>query len=181
MMKRNYTLAFLVLVFSLLTTVSRAGTNQQPISDTVITAKIMTMYTKDPLLSPFKINVATNNGVVNVWGLVETDTQLERAVVIAEATRGVSTVNATALRVKNSKRPLSDTLITAQIKGLLLKNKLVKGSGARFLPIHVETKDGVVYLSGQLASTAQIKNALQLANSVDGVKSVKNGLTISNI
>ncbi|HEX5539307.1 MAG TPA: BON domain-containing protein [Methylophilaceae bacterium] len=74
---------------------------------------------------------------------------------------------------KNLKRVLSDTEITAKIKA-----KLVKDAGVKSLKIDVETYKGVVLLSGFVETPQQIKQAENIAKSVEGVESVKNSLIL---
>lgn len=149
-----------------------------PVSDATITSNISSQYAQDKFLSPFNIGVTSTNGQVALSGLVTTDLQFEKAVTLAEATDGVNKVDTSNLKIKDSKAPMADTLITAQVKGLLLKNKFTKGDDASFWPIHVETKDSVVHLAGQADSQAQINDIVKLAKSVSGVKSVKSDLKV---
>lgn len=148
------------------------------ISDTAVTTNLMTQYAKDPLLNPFKISVTTNNGTVNLSGTVNTKMQYERAVELAESVNGSQDVNANKLKVKNSNAPLSDSFITAKINGVLLKGKIFTGDEISFWPVHVETKNGVVYVSGTVDSAMQKTNVLNAIKNVQGVKSIKQDLTI---
>lgn len=68
---------------------------------------------------------------------------------------------------------VDDSVITSKVKASLLAQKNLKS-----LDIHVKTVHRVVYLSGWVDSAAQKNLALKLAREVEGVKSVKNGLTI---
>lgn len=53
---------------------------------------------------------------------------------------------------------------------------LLKDSGLAGLRVDVDTKDGVVTLSGQAKSGQQIDHAVKIASGIKGVKSVKNEL-----
>lgn len=66
---------------------------------------------------------------------------------------------------------VDDSVITAKVKGSLLKEM-------KSLKVSVETHRGSVLLSGFVDDEAQVKKALQVASSVDGVQSVKNGLVV---
>lgn len=66
---------------------------------------------------------------------------------------------------------VDDSVITAKVKGSLLKEM-------KSLKVSVETHRGNVLLSGFVDDEAQVKKALQVASSVDGVQSVKNGLVV---
>ena len=60
--------------------------------DPAITASIKASYLKDPDLSVFKIDVDTKDGVVTLNGVAETPSAVQRAVKLAEATKGVKEV-----------------------------------------------------------------------------------------
>jgi len=66
---------------------------------------------------------------------------------------------------------VDDSVITAKVKGSLLREM-------KSLKVSVETHRGSVLLSGFVDDEAQVKKALQVASSVDGVQSVKNGLVV---
>ena len=66
---------------------------------------------------------------------------------------------------------VDDSVITATVKGSLLKE-------LKSLNVSVETYRGHVLLSGFVDDEGQAKKALQLASSVEGVLSVKNGMAV---
>jgi hyperosmotically inducible protein len=68
---------------------------------------------------------------------------------------------------------IDDSLITTKVKTALLADSDVKGTD-----ISVETKRGEVLLSGFVGNQSQVDKALKVANSVDGVKSVNNKMTV---
>jgi hyperosmotically inducible protein len=181
--KKITALASFYLFFTVLS-VAFAGTLQQAgqaLDDTAITTSIKAQYVKDSLVNPFDISVATSNGIVTLAGTVNTNMQYERAISIAEASDGVKDVNADGLKVKDSQSALSDSYITAKLNGLIIKNKIFGDKDVKFTNIDIETKDGVVYLSGQADNTAQIKNIIDLANSIKGVKSVKSAIKVKPV
>lgn len=63
---------------------------------------------------------------------------------------------------------IDDAWITTKIKALLLKEE-----GFNTLNIKVDTKDGVVRLSGQVEKSGQLARAVDIASNVEGVKSVQ--------
>ena len=69
---------------------------------------------------------------------------------------------------------IDDTTITTKVKSALLNEP-----GLQSLKITVVTEKGVVRLSGSADSQEKIDKAIKLANSVDGVQSVKSRLVIS--
>ena len=66
-----------------------------------------------------------------------------------------------------------DAATTSSIKAKLLADDIVPSR-----KITVETTDGVVQLSGNVENKAQAERAESIAKAVDGVKSVKNDLSI---
>lgn len=68
---------------------------------------------------------------------------------------------------------LNDASITAQVKTMLAIDKYVKS-----LPIEVETQNGVVTLTGTIDSKTKEARAVQLAYSVEGVRTVRSDLKI---
>ena len=76
----------------------------------------------------------------------------------------------------DSSQPVTDTWITTKVKADLLATENVSG-----LDIKVETVDGVVTLSGAVASKAQKDKAIAVAKQIKGVKQVEaTGLTLAS-
>jgi len=78
-----------------------------------------------------------------------------------------------AVQQKESKRIAKDSAITTKIKSKYLIEK-----NFRSFKVSVETKDGIVILSGFVNDEATKMRAEQIAKTVKGVKSVKNGLVV---
>lgn len=64
----------------------------------------------------------------------------------------------------DSSQPVADTWITAKVKSSLPAAEDVSG-----LDIEVDTRDGVVYLSGTVDNAAQIAKAKDVAEGIEGV------------
>jgi hyperosmotically inducible protein len=175
-MIKKIILMFSVLGFLVSSALAMAGPVErlgQTVDDATVTTVVNAKYLKSPLLNPFKINVDTKDGVVTLTGMVDTDLQFEKAVTIAQSTNGVDKVIADNLKVKESKSPMSDLLLTAKVKGTLLKHEYLNGGDTDFWPIQVESRSGVVYLSGKVSSKEQKRELIKTVEAVDGVKSVK--------
>ena len=69
---------------------------------------------------------------------------------------------------------VSDTSITAKVKYALHENKVTHDAG-----IHVDTVAGVVTLTGTVPSAGISATAQQVAAATEGVKMVRNELTMS--
>ncbi len=66
-----------------------------------------------------------------------------------------------------------DSTITMKVKTALLDNLATRG-----LDVHVSTFKGAVELSGFVNSRADRKRAEEVANSIDGVRAVANGIVV---
>ncbi|MDP1992508.1 MAG: BON domain-containing protein [Syntrophales bacterium] len=68
---------------------------------------------------------------------------------------------------------VDDSVITTKVKAEIFQDDSLKSS-----EINVETFKGVVQLSGFVNSQADINRAVEVAGSVKGVTSVKNGMRV---
>jgi osmotically-inducible protein OsmY len=68
---------------------------------------------------------------------------------------------------------VDDTVITTKVKAAVFNEPSLKSA-----EINVETFKGVVQLSGFVRSQADINKAVEVARSVQGVKSVKNDMRL---
>jgi hyperosmotically inducible protein len=67
---------------------------------------------------------------------------------------------------------VEDTTLTAKVKAALLA-----ADGIQATDITVETQQGIVILTGKVGDTTQVQRAAEIAQGVEGVKSVDNRLT----
>lgn len=68
---------------------------------------------------------------------------------------------------------VDDSVITTKVKALLAADDFLKS-----FEIGVETRKGIVQLSGFVDSQKAVNKAVEIARSVGGVKSVKNSLIV---
>lgn len=68
---------------------------------------------------------------------------------------------------------IEDSALTTKVKAALLAEKNLKS-----LSISVESTEGVITLSGKVASSAQVDQAVDVTKHVKGVKDVHNALTL---
>ena len=68
---------------------------------------------------------------------------------------------------------VDDSVITTKVKAAIFNEPSLK-----LFEINVETFKGVVQLSGFVSSRADIYKAVEVAQGVGGVKSVKNGMAV---
>ncbi|CNI03811.1 molecular chaperone OsmY [Yersinia bercovieri] len=145
--------------------------------DSAATAKVKSALLEEKSLKSTDISVETNHGVVTLSGFVTSQAEAETAVEIAANVEGVKSVS-DKLHVKDQKTQsvseyAGDAATTSSIKAKLLADDIVPSR-----KIKVETTEGVVQLSGTVENKAQSERAESIAKAVDGVKSVKNDLSI---
>lgn len=95
--------------------VATANTNTI-VEDSAITVAIKVKIAENPVPSP-NIKVETERGIVLLQGNVKTIIQANTAVEIAFSVEGVSDVDTASLHVQGGKHLISDSIITAKIKG----------------------------------------------------------------
>ncbi|HSB95592.1 MAG TPA: BON domain-containing protein [Spongiibacteraceae bacterium] len=151
------------------------------ISDTTITAKVKTKLMGEDSLKGSEVHVTTTNGVVTLDGTVLNKNAKDAASNAAQSVEGVRSVDndlvvpGASKTVAKTKQTASDSWITTKVKSELLADSVSKG-----LDIKVETKGGVVILTGILATEDAIKHVKDIAAKVEGVKSVDiSGLFVS--
>jgi hyperosmotically inducible periplasmic protein len=69
---------------------------------------------------------------------------------------------------------VEDTTVTAKVKAALLAT-----DGIQATDISVETRQGVVILTGKVADASQARRAVEIAQSIEGVRTVDNRLSVS--
>ncbi|RUR14524.1 BON domain-containing protein [Legionella septentrionalis] len=124
-----------------------------------------------------KVNVSVRGGIVYLSGELPSDTDYDKVIMNAESTKGVSDVNVDNLTVKDSQYPLNDTYITAKIKGALIREDIM-GKDVPSWTVSVETKDGQVYLSGNIGTEQEKQNVLRVAKSIKGVNTVHDKMVV---
>ncbi|WP_439213664.1 molecular chaperone OsmY [Duffyella gerundensis] len=147
--------------------------------DSGVTAKAKAALVDDDAIKSTDISVKTHNGVVTLSGFVTSQDQAEKAVALVKKVEGVKSVS-DKLHVKDSKSQsvksyAGDAATTSEIKAKLLADDIIPSR-----KVKVETNDGVVLLSGTVDNKAQSDRAEGIAKAIEGVKSVKNDLTVKS-
>ena len=152
---------------------------QAPVNDSDIVKSVQGQISNNPLTSSTHVTVDSQSGDVVLTGVVDTGQQASALVQMSQSTPGVTDVNTDNLKIKDSKHPITDTMITAKIKGLFLRDKLFSEKDIDSMSIKVETKNGVVHLAGSASSTQAQENAINTAKSVKGVKKVVSHIKVA--
>jgi hyperosmotically inducible periplasmic protein len=165
-------------------------------ADEWVTARVQAKYFLSNDIKSRNLSVSTRNGVVTLTGEVETEAERQQAVTLARNTDGVQSVN-DELRLQPSapagdvtgdpdrtpppadSRPggvmaaVDDTWITTKIQSRYFLDQSVKGRN-----INVDTRGGVVTLSGTVESDTERRLAETIAAETEGVSRVENQLRV---
>jgi hyperosmotically inducible protein len=149
----------------------------EQIDDATISTEVKAKLAGDPDVKAFGIDVDTVDGIVSLRGNVDTGSQRAETERVARTVHGVRGVR-NELTVKAPETVgthIDDAGITAAVKTAFATDPDV-----RALSIDVDTRDGVVTLSGRVASSGERSKAEDIARRTDGVKAVHNELTVGN-
>jgi hyperosmotically inducible protein len=160
------------------------------VKDSAITVKIKAKLAEEKLSSLAHIKVDTDaKGAVVLRGKVKTQEEADKAVSIARATEGVTSVKSN-IRIKNApdaghaaapdsdrRHPgafVKDSVITTKIKAKLAEEKL---SSLAHIKVDTDNK-GAVVLRGNAKTQEQADKAVSIARATEGVTSVKSSIRI---
>lgn len=151
------------------------ATKDKP-NDAWLTAKTKIALLADGRVSGTRINVQTQGASVTLRGKVETMDAKDAATQIARGIDGVREVKNELAIVPASKRKLvdaKDDAIVAEVDKRLKADQMLKTA-----KITVRSDAGVVTLSGQAPGLMASARASEVADEVDGVRTVKNELAL---
>jgi hyperosmotically inducible protein len=154
----------------------RAGVTNSA-SDAWITTKVKMRLLAEPGLSPLKINVDTSDGVVTLFGIVNTDqekTVAEQQTKKADGVKGVDNELQVVPEVASNRVEARDDALDEAVKQRLAGRESLQDDD-----IHVEVKNGVVRLTGTVDGAGERMTALTVARSTQGVKSVVDDLRVA--
>jgi hyperosmotically inducible protein len=156
-------------------TAQGAKTTGELIDDNTINASVKAALIGNKTTKAHDINVETYKGVVQLSGFVDTAAEKDEAGKVAAGVDGVKSVsNDISIGGKTSMgTKLDDTVTTGRVKAALMDADDVKSG-----QINVETKAGIVQLSGFVNSAAMKEKAGTVAAGVSGVKEVQNALVV---
>lgn len=164
------------------------------VEDASITAAVKSKLVWSRHTDGLTTDVDTNRGKVRLTGSADTAAEKDLAGRLAANTRGVVSVDNQLVvkhahgakptmtdkaksSAKEGKADVADGWITTKVKSTFMYSTNVDGSD-----ITVSTSKGIVTLSGKVDSGAERALAIELAQNVRGVKSVRSkGLTVSDV
>ena len=170
-MKQIYPLALTVAMGAMLVASSsvRASETDDRIESSAKKSYVFKTYLKDDA-----IKTESKNGAVTLTGTVAESSHRSLAENTVESLPGVKSVD-NQLTVKGE-HPAehSDGWIATKVKSTLLFHRNVRATKT-----DVNVSEGVVILSGEASSLAQKELTTEYAEDVEGVKSVKNQMTVA--
>src|ERR1017187_3203855 len=170
-MKSTYSLALLVATGTLLVT---SQSLRASVMDDRIESSAKKSYVFKTYLKGDSIKTESKNGAVILTGTVAEANHKSLAQDTVEGLPGVKSVD-NQLKIKGeSPAEHSDGWLSTKVKTALLFHRHVSASGT-----DVFVKDGVVSLRGEASSLAQKELTAEYAKDVEGVKEVKNEMTIA--
>ena len=151
---------------------------QVPLHASEMDAKIESAAQNSYVFKNFLIDDAIKTeskaGVVTLTGVVHDESHKQLAQDTVSGLPGVTSV-ANQIEVKESPPADSDTWLYLKVKGALAYHRSVSAYNTK-----VVLKDGVVTLSGVAATQAQKDLTTEYAKDVDGIKDVKNEMTVTD-
>lgn len=153
-------------------------------SDAGITTKVKSRLETDRTVNAAKVEVTTQHKVVILSGTVDTPESRTQAVALAKQTEGVKNVvdKLTIAAPQPGPPPgaapgtvaANDDAITSAVRMKLASKPDVASSVA------VDTRAGVVTLSGSVPTQTQKEEIIQIARDTQGVQKVEDHLTVSS-
>src|SRR5262245_25401041 len=148
--------------------------------DATVTGTVKTKLAADDQVKAGEINVNTTNGVVTLTGNIDSQAAKDRAMQIARETRGVTEVKdmisvregAASGDARSPSRTIGERVDDAGITAKV-KSRLLDDPGTHGLKIDVDTREGVVYLTGSIPGSVERDKAVQIARATEGVRDVQ--------
>ena len=169
-MKAMYSLALIVAAVALLMTGAPVHASKM---DDGIESSAKKSYVFKTYLKGDDIKIQSTDGVVSLTGTVSEESHKSLAQETVAGLPGVKSVD-NRLEVKGEHpAETSDAWLSAKVKTTLLFHRNVSAM------TEVKTKDGIVTLQGDATSQAQKDLTTEYAKDVEGVKDVRNEMTVS--
>lgn len=166
----------LVLFMSPLFTGINAGQDcnkeTRSFDDQNIVSSISHKFKKDNTIDASGIHIVSSHGYVELSRNVNSDYAYKEAIALAYSVDSVNEVNTTFLKVKQHLNPFADATITGKINAKLLKEKFFGDKAVKFWSVQIESRNGMVFLTGTVDSNDKKENIIKIAEKVAGKQSV---------
>ncbi len=153
-------------------------------SDAWLAMKVKAALVFHRSVSGLRTQVETKDGIVTLRGEAESQAEKDLAAEYAKDVEGVKSVRNDMVIAKNDnpdqidkqtfKEKIDDASITAQVKTALLSHRSTSAIGTK-----VETRDGVVTVSGNAKNQAEKDLVTKLVTDIKGVDRVVNNMNVS--
>ena len=156
-------------------------------SDPGITTKVKAKMAADSTVNAGEIEVTTQDGVVTLTGNIDSQEAKDRALEIARRTEGVvDVIDMISVRTAAAEgdapdpdRSLGEHIDDAGIT-MMVKTRLAEDPDVQALQIDVDTRAGVVFLTGHVRNESEKEKAISLARETKGVRDVQASLEVSS-
>jgi len=153
------------------TNVNASPASTYAIEDSVITQILKKKLAEDLRITSPNITVQTNEGIVVLTGTFDAKSEAAAAIEDIISTPGVQDIDVSEITLSTGVDPtFDDVVIIARIKGLYLRYRIFGLNPISIITI--ESRDGVVFLTGAVDDLAQRERAIELARTVPNVKKV---------
>jgi osmotically-inducible protein OsmY len=145
-------------------------------SDTWITSQAKVRLMVAPGISPLAVNVDTRNGVVTLFGQVESAEQkdaAERELGRISGVKGVENELQVVPDVVAKRIERQDDQVENAVRKRMDEREVLRDAD-----VEIEVENGVVRLTGSVASHADKMQMLMLARTTEGVDSIVDGLRV---
>ena len=174
-MKMNSTCSMALLAATSVLLVTSASLRASETDDRIESSAKKT-YVFKTYLKNDTIKTESKNGVVILTGTVSEWSHRTLAENTVESLPGVKSVDNQLQLKGESPAEYSDAWLSTKVRTTLLFHRHVSATGT-----DVFVKDGVVSLRGETSSLAQKELTAEYAKDIEGVKEVKNEMTIAKI
>jgi len=170
-LKTTYSLVFVAAAAALFVSSAplRASETDERIESSFKNTYVSRVYLKDD-----EVKAESKNGVVTLTGTVADESHKVLAEETAASLPGVERVDNKLATKAEAAAKNSDAWIGGKVKLALLFHRNVNG-----VKTDVDVKVGVVTLKGEASSMAQKELTTEYAKDIDGVKEVKNEMTVA--
>jgi len=162
-------LAVAAIAVAMFTNGARASETDDKIESSFKKTYVYKTYLKDDA-----VQAESKDGVVTLTGTVSEDSHKGLAQETAANLPGVTLVNNQLLTKAEAATASADSWISRKVKLTLLFHRNVSASQTT-----VDVKDGIVTLKGEASSAAQKELTAEYAKDIDGVKEIKNEMTVA--
>jgi len=145
-------------------------------SDDRIETAFRQSYVSKTYLKDDAVRLSVKDGIITLTGTVEDDAHKALAQETAANLPGVTKVDNQLATKAEATTISADAWIVRKLRLALVFHRNVSASGTT-----ITAKDGIVTLTGEAASSAQRDLTGEYAKDIDGVKGVKNEMTIAKL